>query len=552
MSEALAIPDLETQKIDEAHPDTGHDDEKVAHEPDASPPASKDLDTVRTLRGFKWALAYGSLLSTVLFYALDGTVVADIQPSIIETYGETEKLPWIGIGMFLGALCILPIGKAYGIFNVKWLFLSVVILFEIGSALCGAAPNMDAFIIGRVIQGIGACGCYSGAVTYVSMTTAKRERPLYLSGIIATWSLGSVLGPVVGGAFAQSSATWRWAFYINLVVAAVTAPWLVLYLPNIDPRPDLTFKEKLLMQDWLAIIIFLGGSTCFSMALTFGGIVYPFDSAAEITLWTLTGVLLIVFIVVTIYHPMVILQQRLYPMHLHRHKEIDILQLAIIMAAGSLVTTLYYTPLLFQFTRGDGALMAGVRLLPFLGGIILFSILNGALMPRLGYYMPWYVSGTAMILAGSSIMATIDSSTTEGRIYGGTALIGSGCGTYFTAGFSVVQGLVSDAELSDAISFMAVAQQMGFILILSIGGTIFQNIATERISQIIPNAPADDIVQLTTGTHSAIFKSLSSEVQGQVIEQVTLAIRNVFFVMVAGSALAFISSLFLSRRKTWA
>jgi hypothetical protein len=114
----------------------------------------------------------------------------------------------------------------------------------------------------------------------------------------------------------------------------------------------------------------------------------------------------IVFILVTIYHPMVALQRRLYPIHLMKRKEIDILQLTIIIAAGSLVTTVYYTPLLFQFTRGDGALVAGVRLLPFLGGIIFFSILNGALMPRMGYYMPWYVFGTALILTGSSVMDT--------------------------------------------------------------------------------------------------------------------------------------------------
>jgi MFS family permease len=295
-------------------------------------------------------------------------------------------------------------GKAYGVFNIKWLFLSVVVLFEIGSALCGAAPNMDAFIVGRVIQGIGACGCYSGAVTFVSRCTSKRERPLYLSGVLATWSFGSVLGPVVGGAFAYSKVGWRWAFYINLILAAFAAPWLILYLSNIDPAPHLTFKEKMLRQDWVGIVVFLGGSTCLALALTFGGTVYPFNSASEITLWTLSGILLIVFLLVTIYHPMVSLQDRLYPIHLMKRLELDILQFEILVAAGCMVTTLYYIPLLFQFTRGDGPLMAGVRLLPFLGGQIFFSILNGALMPRLGYYMPWYVFGFAMILTGTSLM----------------------------------------------------------------------------------------------------------------------------------------------------
>ncbi|KAJ4304911.1 hypothetical protein N0V90_000439 [Kalmusia sp. IMI 367209] len=502
----------------------------LAHDPDQNRDQSEHGEPVRTLHGFK---------------------VADIQPQIIETFGQTEKLPWIGVGMFLGALTILPLGKAFGIFNVKWLFLSVVTLFEIGSALCGAAPSMDAFIIGRVIQGIGACGCYTGAVTYVSLTTSKRERPRYLSGVIATWSVGSVIGPVVGGAFAQSTATWRWAFYMNLVFAAVTAPWLILYLPNIDPAAHLTFREKMLKQDWIGIIVFMGGSTCLSLALTFGGTVYPFNGATEIVLFVLSGLLLVVFLLVTLYHPAVTVEDRLYPMHFMKRLELNILQLAIFVAAGCMITTLYYTPLLFQFTRNDGPLTAGVRLLPFLGGMIFFSVLNGIFMPRLGYYMPWYVFGTAAILVGSALMAVVDVSKSQAYIYGSTLLLGSGCGAFFTAGFSVIQALVPVFESSDAISFMAVGQQLGFIVILSVAGTIFQNIGSDEISNILPDAPPTDIIQLTAGTHSAVFKSLSPSVQLQVVEQVTLAIRNVFLVMVAASALAFIVSLFLSRRKVY-
>ncbi|CZR65434.1 related to DHA14-like major facilitator; ABC transporter [Phialocephala subalpina] len=443
---------------------------------------AKPLDE-RTIRG--WFLAYSSLISTVLFYALDTTIVADIQPAILETFSETEKLPWMGVALFLGALTILPTGRAYGVVNIKWLFLSVVVVFEVGSILAGAAPDMNAFIVGRVIQGAGASGCYSGAITYISMTTTQRERPLYLSGIVATWSLGSVVGPVIGGAFAQSSATWRWAFYINPVVAAVTAPALILCLPNIDPAPNLTFKEKLRTQDWICIVAFLAGSSCFTMALTFGGIVYPFNGGPEITLWTMTGVLLIAFILAAIYHPTIPKRHRLYPIHLWKSLDLTILQFAILVNAGCMVTTLYYTPLIFQFTRVDGPLLAGVRLLPFLSGMIVFSILNGALMPRLGYVMPWYVLGTALILIGAALMSTIDASTSEPRLYGYTVLIGSGCGSFFTAGFSVVQQLVPVAELSNAISFMAFGQTMGQIAILSLGGSLFQNIGLQRLRQLL-------------------------------------------------------------------
>ncbi|KAI1470394.1 MFS general substrate transporter [Daldinia caldariorum] len=523
----------------------------AASDSDQNTQQPKDVITTRTLRGFKWFLAYSSLLSTVLFYALDSTIVADIQPSIIETLGETEKLPWIGVGIFLGALTVLPIGRAYGIFNVKWMFLSLVVLFELGSVVCGAAPTMNAFIVGRVIQGVGASGCYSGAITYISMTTTTRERPLYLSGIVATWSLGSVVGPVIGGAFAQSKATWRWAFYINLVVAAVTAPALILCLPNIDPAKELKLKEKLRTQDWIAMVIFLGGSTCIAMALTFGGTVYAFNSGQEIALWTVSGVLLIAFILITIYHPTVPRKDRLYPLHLMKSLELNILHYALFAAAGTMVTTLYYTPLLFQFTRNDGALMAGVRLLPFLGGMIFFSVLNGVLMPRLGYHMPWYVLGTALMLIGSSLMVTINTTTSEANIYGYTVLLGGGCGAYFTAGFSVVQSIVPVAELSNAISFMATGQTFGQIIVLSLGGSVFQNVAVKLITQTLPNVSAEDAIQLTTGTSSSAFEALSADHQSQVIEQLTRAIRDVFIVLVGTSGLGLIGSVFLSRRKMY-
>lgn len=269
--------------------------------------------------------------------------------------------------------------------------------------LCGAAPNMTALIVGRVIGGVGGSGVYAGGLTYISVTTNKHERPLYLAGIIVVWGVGSVLGPIIGGAFAASSATWRWAFYINLVVAGVLAPAFYFCLPNVNPM-DLPITKKLRTQDWIGITIFCAGSTCFTMAITFGGVVFPYNSGSEIALWVMTGVLLIVFVLVTIFHPGVSAENKLYPAHFVKRMELNILQYQLFLASGSMMITVYYTPLLFQFTRGDGPLKAGVRILPLIFMIVFFAIFNGALMPKLGYHMPWYVFGNAMILIGSSLM----------------------------------------------------------------------------------------------------------------------------------------------------
>lgn len=106
--------------------------------------------------------------------------VADVQPAIIAAFGNVQDLPWLGAAFGLGAVAILPWSKAYGIYNIKWLYIFHVIVFEAGSALCGAAPNMPAMIIGRVITGVGGSGMYMGCLMLLTVTTSNQERPFYM------------------------------------------------------------------------------------------------------------------------------------------------------------------------------------------------------------------------------------------------------------------------------------------------------------------------------------------------------------------------------------
>jgi MFS family permease len=263
---------------------------------------------------------------------------------------------------------------------------------------------MNAIIVGRVISGVDVSGVYSGALTYVSVMTGKNERPIYLAGGAAMWGVGSVIGPVIGGTFAVSNAIWRWSFYINVVVASLLAIPFVFCLPNHDPMKNMSLFQKLRTQDWIGIAVFAAGSACFTMAIMFGGVVYPFNSGSEIALWVMTGVLLIVFVLVTIYHPGVTAENKMYPAHFAKRMELNNLQYQLFFNSEAMIIAIYYTPLLFQLTRGDDAMLAAIRILPLICMIVVFALLNGVLMPRLGYYMPWYLFGNATILVGSALM----------------------------------------------------------------------------------------------------------------------------------------------------
>lgn len=290
-------------------------------------------------------------------------------------------------------------------FSMKTLFVISLVLFEAGSAICGAAPTMDAIIVGRVIAGVGGAGVYVGGLTFISVLTTSNERPIYLAILMSVWGFGNVLGPIVGGSFAVSSATWRWGFYINLPIAGLFAPAFLFSLPNINAMPDTPFIKKMRMQDWVGITVFTAFCLCFCMAGSFGGTLYAWNSGSEIALWVMTFVLLIAFILVTIYHPLVPAESRLMPVQFMNNKDLVIIPLQAFLVAGSMMMSIYYTPLIFQFTRGDSPLLAGVRILPLICMIVFGCLFNGVVMPKLGYYMPWFVVGNALLVTGSALMS---------------------------------------------------------------------------------------------------------------------------------------------------
>lgn len=157
---------------------------------------------------WQWIAVLAAIYSSAFLYGLDNTIVADIQAAAVETFGEVEKLGWLGIGFPLGSIAtILSLSKAFGIFDVKWLYLGSLIMFEAGSALCGGAPSMNALIVGRVWAGAGGAGMYLGVLNLLSINTTMQKRSLYMSGCGVVWGVGCILGPVIGGSFSDSSAT---------------------------------------------------------------------------------------------------------------------------------------------------------------------------------------------------------------------------------------------------------------------------------------------------------------------------------------------------------
>ncbi|KAH7014530.1 LOW QUALITY PROTEIN: major facilitator superfamily domain-containing protein [Microdochium trichocladiopsis] len=510
-----------------------------------------------------------SLCFSIFLYSLDTTVVA---ASIVTDFDALSNLAWINVGFLLGGTAFTMIwGQVYGQFNSKWVYLSNVLLFEAGSALCGAAPNMNAHIVGRVICGIGGSGLYSGVFTLIAQTTTMAERPLYISWTGLTWGIGIVLGPVVGGAFNQSYLGWRWAFYINLFIGALCAPVWFLLLPSKDPRPGIPTRVKLRELDYAGMVLLVGSLICLTFAINFGGVTYPWNSGTTIGLLVTFAVLLALLAIQQIRTILVTLPRRLVPVQLARQPIMLVLFICT-SASSAVFIPIFFVPLLFQLTRGDTGLDAGVRLLPLIITLVFAIAVNGALMARFGYYMPWYLGGGILCVVGGALMYTSTSSTGIGTtsdnttttpaaaIYGYTVLIGLGVGSWIQASFSVAQAKAEPANVPAAIGLMTLAQFLGITTGMAIASSVFLNLAQQKVVDILGGGGGGgeggvsrhevEVAIMFAGSSSGGgLAGQTEEVRKMVVGAIVQSIGSTYVLVVTAGAMVAVLSLFMKRER---
>ena len=214
--------------------------------------------------------------------------------------------------------------------------------------------------------------------------------------------MGTVLGPVVGGAFEK--VTWRWAFYINLIIGGVFAPVYFLLLPPFDPQQGIKMKRRFARIDFVGLLLIIGTLISAIMAINFGGVLYAWGSGQIIGLFVVAGVLTILFALQQTFTVLTSKSDRMFPVHFLRSREAVLLFVcaAAINAAGFI--PIYYIPIYFQFTHGDTALNSAIRLLPLIFLLSFFILVNGHFMSKFGYYQPWYAFGSALAIVGGVLM----------------------------------------------------------------------------------------------------------------------------------------------------
>lgn len=273
-------------------------------------------------------------------------------------------------------------GRVYSNFSIKYTFLAAILLFELGSLVCGLAPTSTALIVGRAVSGLGGAGIMSGSMIIIAHEVPPRTRPMFISFVGIMFAVASVLGPLLGGVF-TTKLTWRWCFYINLPFGGFTILmiFLIIHPPRRPELESLSITEKIKRIDFIGLLLLVPAIVCLLLALQWGGSTYQWSDGRIIALLTLFGVLTPLFLAFEYWKG----AEATLPLRIMAQRSVAAATWNSFCNGAGFLLLMYYIPFWHQAIRGVDAIQSGIDLLPLIIGVVIMSMLSGVLVSKFGY-----------------------------------------------------------------------------------------------------------------------------------------------------------------------
>lgn len=401
----------------------------------------------------------------------------------------------------------LLFGKFYTFFSIKWVYLSTVIVFELGSLICGVAQNSVTLIIGRAVAGLGSAGLMSGSLLILAHSVPLAKRPIYSGMIGGLYGIASVAGPLLGGVFADKARmyhvihpkvptkldaeltrflqTWRWCFLMNLPIGAVTVFVIAFFYadPQMTRPPAESFMERLKRFDPVGTVIFMPAIICLLLALQWGGTEYPWDSSRIVALFVLFGILILAFIYVQHWQG----EKATVPPRIMRNRSVWTSAFFGFFLAAAFFLMVYYLPLWFQAVQGASAVDSGLRNLPMLISVVVASMIAGVAVTVYGYYTPFMIAATVLVSIGAGLLSTFEPSTSRAAWIGYQVIFGLGIGLGLQQPLMAVQAVLNMADMPTGTAIVVFAQTLGGSLFVSVGQSVFTNQLVKSLAAHVPS-----------------------------------------------------------------
>ncbi|MGY4739525.1 MDR family MFS transporter [Streptomyces sp. ATMOS53] len=479
-------------------------------------------------------VSIGALLLGMLLAALDQTIVSTALPTIVSDLGGMEHLSWVVTAYMLASTAATPLwGKLGDQYGRKRLFQIAIVLFLIGSALCGMAQNMPQLIAFRAVQGLGGGGLMVLSMALVGDLVPPRDRGRYQGLFGAVFGTTSVLGPLLGGLFTEH-LSWRWVFYVNLPVGVVALAVIaaVLHIP---------LKATKHVIDYLGTLLIASVATCLVLVASLGGTTWDWGSPQIVALAVL-GVLL-AFAFVSVERRAA---EPVLPLKLFRIRTFTLSAVISFIVGFAMFGAMTYLPTFLQVVQGVSPTMSGVHMLPMVAGMLLSSTGSGQIVSRTGRWKVFPVTGTAVTALGLLLLHRLDEHSSTGEMSAYFFVFGLGLGLVMQVLVLIVQNAVAYEDLGVATSGATFFRSIGASFGVAIFGTVFASRLGDKLTDALRGVPLPP--GISPGALEADprgIADLPSALRPRVLHAYASSITDVFLYAAPVALLGFVLAWFL-------
>ncbi|CEL10805.1 Putative MFS transporter (Fragment) [Aspergillus calidoustus] len=510
MSQTLELgrvtPSSATQDVATNHTSlilTGVDDANNAHATTAPPGEHRPKEPPRPTSA-AIALTMMSLCLSCLLSALDLTIVTPAIPSIVSAFQSSSGYIWVGSAYTLAHAAITPVwGAVSDIWGRKPIILIAMTVFLGGSLVCALARHMETLIVGRALQGLGGSGMGTMVNIVVCDLFSLRDRGLYLAITSLVWAVGSAVGPVLGGVF-TTRLSWRWCFWINLPVGAVSFLVLLFFMKVPNPRTPIAAGLKVI--DWTGSVLIIGGSLMVLLALDFGDVVYSWSSATVICLLVFGTAVMGLFIV----NEWKMAKNPIIPLWLFSSPSKAAPYVVFACNSYVFIGQAYYLPLYAQSVLAASALTSGLYLLPLIVSCSLVAAATGVFIQQTGKYLPVMYLAQGFLVLGSGLLVSLDFESNITKLVIFQILVGIGVGMNIDAPILAAQAATSVRDTAAVTATMGFVRSLSTAVSVVVGGVVFQNEM---------NAKNDGLAS-SLGENSALARQFNGDLAASSVEDI--------------------------------
>jgi EmrB/QacA subfamily drug resistance transporter len=473
------------------------------------------------------------LMAGMFLAALDQSIVGTALPRIVSDLGGLDKLSWVVTAYLLTSTAVTPLwGKISDLYGRRAIFQAAIVIFLIGSALCGIAQNMPQLIGFRALQGIGGGGLLAIAFSIIGDIIPPRERGRYQGYFGAVWGASAVAGPLLGGWFTDGPG-WRWIFYINIPVGIVALAIISIVL-------KLPLQKREHSIDYLGAALIVAAVSALLLYLDWAGKNYGWGSSRALGLIVAAIVLVAIFIFVELRA-----KEPIIPMRLFRNSIFTTANLFGFLFGFAMFGSSIFLPLYLQAVKGMSPTRSGMALLPTVVGMMTFSILAGQLITRKGRYKIYPVIGSVVVILALLVLSQLSADAHYAQVALGALLFGAGMGLTMQTVVVAVQNSVEYRDMGVATSSATFFRSLGGAIGTAVLGAILTSRLDHHLADRLDTAGATIDRTTIDANNIESIRALTEPARSIVGEAFTSATNDVFLSCLPFIVAALIVVLFL-------